>query len=83
MDVGDSDVLGLDVEAKVEDPIGVPLMVSDTELEDEGECAAVWEYNGEEELDTVGLPEKLETIDADPECVTETELDEEGESAAV
>ena len=83
MDVWDVDMLGLVVGAGLKDPSGVPLMVSDTELEDEGECAAVWEYNGEEELDTVGLPEKLETIDADPECVTETELDEEGESAAV
>ena len=58
-DEGDDDMLGLDVEAKVEDPIGVPLMVSDTELEDEGECAAVWEYSGEEELDSEGLSEEL------------------------
>jgi hypothetical protein len=59
VDVGDVDVLGLDVETKVEDPSGVPLMVSDTELEDEGESAAVWEYNGEEELDSEGLSEEL------------------------
>ena len=76
-------MLGLDVGAKLEDPSGVPLKISDTELDGEGEFAAVWEYSGEEELDTEGLPEKLETIDEDPDSVTETELDEEGESAAV
>ena len=85
MDVGDVDMLGLDVEAKLEDPSGVPLKVSDTELDGEGELEAVREYSGDEELDTEGLPEGLLCVEAVtqsvPEIVGDNELllDEDGE----
>ncbi len=76
VDVGDLDMLGLEVETKVEDPNGVPLKVSDTELEDEGESAAVWEYSGEEELDSEGLAEEQIVL----LCVTALELEEHADT---